>query len=121
MWRGAALLVPPPNSPRTFIRSQKWEETITMKIAVVALVLGAILSLAIAGFAMDADAVDHSKSRKHHAKTHHPRYVGPGQNYMHKYPDASGWFPHDSNELPFGSRLWWEQMEREGRLNRETN
>jgi hypothetical protein len=24
------------------------------------------------------------------------------------------WYPHDSNALPFGSKIWWEQKEREG-------
>jgi hypothetical protein len=23
------------------------------------------------------------------------------------------WYPHDSNALPFGSKIWWEQKERE--------
>jgi hypothetical protein len=25
----------------------------------------------------------------------------------------SGWYPHDSDELPFGSTLWWQQKELE--------
>jgi hypothetical protein len=24
-------------------------------------------------------------------------------------PSPSGWYPHDSNKLPFGSALWWQQ------------
>ena len=26
-------------------------------------------------------------------------------------PDPTGWYPHDSNELPFGSALWWQQKD----------
>jgi hypothetical protein len=28
-------------------------------------------------------------------------------------PDPTGWYPHDSNELPFGSALWWQQKDLE--------
>jgi hypothetical protein len=35
--------------------------------------------------------------------------------------DRTGWYPRDSNQLRFGSAIWWEQMEREGRFgNRRT-
>jgi hypothetical protein len=27
--------------------------------------------------------------------------------------DVSGWYPHDSNQLPFGSALWWQQKDAE--------
>ncbi|MEQ1648966.1 MAG: hypothetical protein ABL898_10300 [Hyphomicrobiaceae bacterium] len=33
-------------------------------------------------------------------------------------PDANGWYPRDTRLLKFGSQLWWEQMEREGRTGR---
>src|SRR5262245_37458228 len=25
----------------------------------------------------------------------------------------SGWYPHDSNELPFGSAIWWQHIDLE--------
>jgi hypothetical protein len=28
-------------------------------------------------------------------------------------PNPTGWYPHDSNELPFGSALWWQQKDLE--------
>jgi hypothetical protein len=34
------------------------------------------------------------------------------------YDDNSAWYPNDANQLKLGSRIWWEQMEREGRLGR---
>jgi hypothetical protein len=30
--------------------------------------------------------------------------------------DKDRWYPRDSNQLRFGSQIWWEQMEREGRF-----
>jgi len=68
-----------------------------------------------AGMVDDAKSADHSQGLKRHAK----RYgETPARGTRRSYPDASGWYPHDSNELPFGSSLWWEQMDREGRLRR---
>ena len=29
------------------------------------------------------------------------------------------WYPHDSSQLPFGSKLWWEQKGREGGGNKD--
>ena len=52
----------------------------------------------------------------------------PRTRYQHRYvrksgriydrPDANGWFPRDANRLKVGSAIWWEQMEREGRVGR---
>ena len=39
----------------------------------------------------------------------------PSAERIYSQPDANGWYPRDSNQLKFGSRIWWEQMEREGR------
>jgi hypothetical protein len=35
-----------------------------------------------------------------------------GRGYQ---PQASDYYVHDANKLPFGSSLWWEQMLRENR------
>jgi hypothetical protein len=37
---------------------------------------------------------------------------------IYSQPDANGWYPRDARLLKFGSQLWWEQMEREGRTGR---
>jgi len=51
-------------------------------------------------------------------KRHAKRYVGHPDPYSavpQKYPTEYGWYPHDPEQLAFGSRLWWDEMEREGR------
>jgi hypothetical protein len=30
--------------------------------------------------------------------------------------DRFGWYPRDANQLKFGSKIWFEQMEAEGRF-----
>jgi hypothetical protein len=70
----------------------------------------AVVSL-VAGSAWEADAASSSKSTKRHAKAHY-RHVA-----QQKSPDASGWYPHESSQLQFGSARWWDQMQREGRLS----
>jgi hypothetical protein len=56
------------------------------------------------------------------AKPHHlrytQRYLGHPAWYKAPYSRSDrteGWYDHESNKLPFGSALWWQQMEREGR------
>jgi hypothetical protein len=73
-------------------------------------VMVAVASL-VAGSAWEADAASSSKSPKRHAKAHY-RHVAPQRS-----PDASGWYPHDSSQLQFGSARWWDQMQSEGRLS----
>jgi len=54
-------------------------------------------------------------------KRYHKRWVGydaPLRYHKQSYPNEFGWYPHDSNQLTVGSRIWWDQMEREGRLGR---
>ena len=44
-----------------------------------------------------------------------PRYISiksPG--YRTVIGIAPEWYPHDSRALPFGSQLWWRQMEADG-------
>jgi hypothetical protein len=53
------------------------------------------------------------------AQRHRKNWVGydaPSRHEKQRHPNAYGWYPHDSNELAVGSRIWWDQMEREGRL-----
>jgi hypothetical protein len=70
----------------------------------------------IALLASDVGAATFSKTHHRHVK----RYVGyarPTVDRQPTYPDASGWYPRDASKLPFGSAIWWEQMQRERRLN----
>jgi hypothetical protein len=55
---------------------------------------------------------------KAHPHRYHQRYVDHRQWHNAPYlraEHADGWYDHESNKLPFGSALWWQQMEREGR------
>jgi hypothetical protein len=57
-------------------------------------------------------------------KRHHKPWYGYNGAYRYekqRYPDANGWYPHDSNELAVGSRIWFDQMEREGRFGGRRN
>jgi hypothetical protein len=85
-----------------------------MKIVVVALAAASL----IAGAACEVSAADYLKAHRRHAQKHYYRHVAHDHGYKQAYPDASGWFPHDSNELQFGSALWWDQMRREGRVKK---
>jgi hypothetical protein len=88
-----------------------------MKTLIVAAVAVAAVSL-VAGLACEVNAEGYSNAHKRHAKRHYyPRYATRIHGYKQAYPDANGWYPHDSNELKFGSKLWWDQMLRENRLN----
>ncbi len=42
----------------------------------------------------------------------------PAAERIYSEPDANGWYPRDSRLLKFGSKIWWEQMEQEGRIGR---
>jgi hypothetical protein len=86
-----------------------------MKIVAVAVVAVAAMSL-VTGSVCEVNAAGYPNSHKRHAKSQYPEYTV--RRYKPAYPDASGWFPHDANQLQFGSALWWDQMRREGRINR---
>jgi hypothetical protein len=32
------------------------------------------------------------------------------------YDDNSAWYPNNADKLKIGSRIWWDQMAREGRI-----
>jgi hypothetical protein len=88
-----------------------------MKILIVAAVAVATVSM-VAGSAYEVNAEGYTNTHKRHAKRHYyPRYAARAYGYKQAYPDANGWYPHDSNQLAFGSAIWWEQMLRENRLN----
>jgi hypothetical protein len=91
------------------------DEEDAMKTMLAAAVAAATVSL-VAGSACEVNAADYSMSHKRHAKGHY-RYVVRHHGYKQEYPDANGWYPHDANQLKFGSALWWDQMLRENRLN----
>jgi hypothetical protein len=82
--------------------------------------LTAALSL-IAVPVSEASAKQHKKQHKPHAKhVRHVRHAPPNVAREPRYPDAAGWYPHDSSKLPFGSSIWWDQMLREKRSNGES-
>jgi hypothetical protein len=43
------------------------------------------------------------------AQRRYSRTSGRHQSGSNDPSPNSGWYPHDSNELPFGSALWWQQ------------
>jgi hypothetical protein len=92
------------------------KEEEAMKVVVVAVAAVAAMSL-VAGSACEVNAEGYTNSHKRYAKRHYHRYVARDHSYKQAYPDEYGWFPHDANQLKVGSALWWEQMQRENRLN----
>ena len=71
-----------------------------------------ILAAALSFLALDAfDA--HAKSHYRRAKRHvgHPSYL----TQPPRYQPTEGWYEHIADHLPIGSKIWWEQMDREGR------
>jgi hypothetical protein len=84
----------------------------TLILVVAAMVLAAVCAL-------DARAAGSSKPHKHHGKRH-DRQTPPARGALPTSPGNNGWRAYDTSELPFGSRSWWDQMLREGRLNSDT-
>ena len=76
------------------------EEAVKKQIAVLVALLFVATPLSQAG----------AKLYKRHAQRHSSPYIvdKPG------YRQTEGWYPHDTNKLPFGSAIWWQQKEREG-------
>jgi hypothetical protein len=77
--------------------------------------VAAVSLVAISAGAVNAEG--YSKPHKLHA--HAKRYIrhaAPRRGYEPRYPDESGWYPHDSSQLVVGTTAWWDQMMREGRL-----
>lgn len=67
--------------------------------------LAFILTAAALAAAMPADA--RSKDRQ---------LRSPSGERIYDRPDRFGWYPRDSNQLKFGSAIWFQQMEAEGRF-----
>jgi len=60
-----------------------------------------------------------ARQHKHQAK----RHVRHSLSYVAhepRHPNAADWYPHDTSKLPFGSAVWWDQMQRERRFNGES-
>ena len=68
----------------------------------------------VASWAGEADAAPNRKA-KHYANRHiGTKTYGYRANSGSYDPNASpAWYPHDSSQLPFGSKIWWEQKGRE--------
>jgi len=48
------------------------------------------------------------------------RNTATAQHYGSPKPSGTdGYVERDANKMPFGSAMWWEQMQREGRLGGE--
>ena len=49
---------------------------------------------------------------------HAKKYVDHSLPYVAREPKhLDGWYPHETNELPIGTREWFDQMLRENRRN----
>ena len=68
-------------------------------------------AVALAFAASAATAAEREKPRK---KAYKERQT----ERIYSQADENGWYPQDARLLKFGSRIWWEQMEREGRTGR---
>lgn len=82
-----------------------------MKLLIVA------VAAVVASSSLPVHADTYPNAHKRHIKGHYPQNASRHHDYKQAYPDRYGWFPHDANQLKFGSALWWEQMLRENRLN----
>jgi hypothetical protein len=51
-------------------------------------------------------------------KKREPLPLGQRAQTKPVYDDNSRWYPNDANQLKFGSRIWWDQMVREGRIGK---
>jgi hypothetical protein len=79
-----------------------------------------VLVAVLVGLAVLATAWEASAAQKRHHKASMARR-GADTQAKQRDPNAYGWYPHDSNQLAVGSQIWWEQMDREGRLRGEPN
>lgn len=52
------------------------------------------------------------------AASHRPKAPKPHKSEARIYDDRDrfGWYPRVADQLKFGSQIWFEQMEREGRF-----
>jgi hypothetical protein len=52
----------------------------------------------------------------HAVRTKAAGQLKPAQPRLYAEPDRFGWYPRDANRLKIGSRIWFDQMEAEGRF-----
>ena len=76
--------------------------------------VGLALALCV-GAAGSADAAAARKHKKKHwtGQSSPSAYRSRQRSEPYNSNAASDWHPHDSSQLPFGSKLWWQQKERE--------
>ena len=82
----------------------------------IAAICAALSFVAFTAVGSDADA---ASARKHKEKQYPSRSSTAGNGdraASGRQPAAStgDWYPHDTSQLPFGSKLWWDQKAREG-------
>jgi hypothetical protein len=70
-------------------------------------------AFAVAGMANGADA---TSKRKKYKDYDYDYYSAHGHDRIYDDRDRYGWYPRDANQLKFGSKIWFEQMEAEGRF-----
>jgi hypothetical protein len=76
--------------------------------------------VAIAAASAPAHATDRAPASKASKSKSAPHRAAPTDR-VYDDRDANSWYPRDTNKLKFGSRIWWDQMEAEGRLSRPEN
>lgn len=77
----------------------------------------AVVPIAAVAFGATADAAERAKKRYQSNSEAYEIDRRTGER-IYSRPDRHGWYPHDAEKLKFGSQLWWDQMEREGRIGR---
>lgn len=77
-----------------------------------------LIATMAAAFAVVASAsgAGAESKRKKHKDSDSGSYHVHGHDRIYDDRDRFGWYPRDSNQLKFGSKIWFEQMEAEGRF-----
>ncbi len=83
-------------------------------------IISVLAVLAIIGASAPALAAERDPSTKAAKVKSTQHRAAPGER-VYDDRDATRWYPRDANKLKFGSRIWWDQMEAEGRLSRPEN
>ena len=76
----------------------------------------ALITLASGFSILILQVVSEAGATTHHG--HAKKYVRHSSSYLTRLPryqQTEGWYEHIADHLPIGSKIWWEQMEREGR------
>ena len=80
-----------------------------------AVLAGAVLTAVVASLV--AIPLAEADPRPKRSKTYAKPYPEPRR----LYDDRDRWYPNDANQLRVGSRIWWDQMEKEGRIGRPSS